>query len=122
MGQIIIPTPNIPTVTPNAMTNALGVIGAIAVLLKPILATGTVTLEQVAVAVFVAVACFFIGKQDPKMEAQIVSTIQGVVDSTVAAKLPVVLTQVRPVNALETAIVDAAASQAQPQTGITLGA
>ena len=110
-NQLVIP---VPVVTPNAMTNVMGVIGAIAVLLQPYLKTGTISLETVAIAVFVAIVCFFIGKKDPKIEAQLLGTISTIVDSTVAAKLPTVLTKQNAVNSLETALVDAAATQAQP--------
>lgn len=109
-NQIVIP---VPVVTPNAMTNVLGILGAIGVLLQPYLKTGSINLETVAIAVFVAVICYFIGKKDPKVEAQLVSTISTIVDSTVAAKLPEALTKAQPVNALETTLVDAAASQNQ---------
>ena len=112
MTQIVIPPINVPTVTPNALTNALGVIGAIGVLLQPYLKTGSVSLETVAISIFVVVVCYFIGKKDPAAEAQFVSTIEGIVDSTLGTKLPALLTQAQPVNALETALVDAAATQA----------
>ena len=109
MNQIVIPVPN---VTPNVTTNILGVIGAIAVLLQPYLKTGTISLETIAIAVFVAVICFFVGKTDPAMEAGIVKTVSGVIDSTLATKLPALLTAAQPVNTLETALVDVAATQA----------
>jgi uncharacterized membrane protein len=110
-NQIVIP---VPVVTPNAMTNVLGILGSLGILLQPYFKTGSISLETVAIAVFVVVVCYFIGKKDPKGQAQLVNTISTIVDSTVAAKLPAALTKAQPVNALETALVDAAASQAQP--------
>lgn len=108
MGQIVIP---VPAATPNAMSNILGVLGAIGVLLQSYLKTGTVSIETVAIAVFIAAICYFIGKKDPTVEAQLVNTVQGIVDSTISAKLPAAITAARPVNALESALVDTAASQ-----------
>jgi hypothetical protein len=101
-------TVNVPTVTPNAMTNVLGVVGGIGVLLQAYVKTGgSISLETVAIAVFVALVCFFIGKADPALEAKMVDTISTVVDSTIESKLPTVLTQLNTVNALEVAAAQA---------------
>jgi hypothetical protein len=86
----------------------VGILGAIALILKPYLATGQVTLEQVAIAVFVAVVCYFIpAKPSAKDQAAMVATVSGIVDGALSSKLPAMLTQQRAVGDLVTSADDA---------------
>jgi len=106
MAQVTI---NVPTVPKDWHSTAVGLLGSIALLLKEVLATGTVTLETVAIAVFVAVVCYFIpGKDNAKDEAKLVEKITGIVNASVAAKLPPVLTKEHEVSELARSAVDVA--------------
>lgn len=102
-------TINVPSIPADWHSTAVGLLGAIALILKPLLETGHVSLQTVAIAVFVAVICYFIpAKPGAKDQAAMVETITGIVDKAVGDKLPAVLTQVRAVPELVVAADDAA--------------
>ncbi len=112
MATVTIPAPSVPA---DWHSTLLGLIGAIGLLLKQYTATGTFTYETVAVAGFVAVVCYFIpAKTGPADQAKIVDTVTGIVNSTLAGKIPAAMTTPQTVNGVESAVVDAAAAQAQP--------
>lgn len=112
MAQVTIPIPALPK---DWHSTALGLIGAIGLLLKQYTATGTFTYEGVAVAVFVAVVCYFIpAKVSPLDEGKIVDTVVGIINGTLGAKVPASVTSAQVANSLESAAVDAAAAQVPP--------
>lgn len=122
MAQVTLTLPSIPK---DWHSTVVGLLGAIGVLVQHYTQTGTVTLEQIAIAVFVAVVCYFIpAKPTPKDEAAMVATITGIVDATLGAKLPAVLTQVRTVSGTASSVVDAAVAVTTeaPQDTTTAGA
>ncbi len=108
MAQVIVTVPSVPK---DWKSTLLGIIAAIGILLKAYIATGTFTYEGVAVAVLVAVICYFIpAPLTPEEQAALTATITSTVNQVAGDKIPAVMTAPQTVNPLEQAVVDTAAN------------
>ncbi len=108
MAQVTVTVPNVPK---DWKTTLLGIIAAVGILLKAYIASGTFTLEGVAVAVLVAVMCYFIpAPLTPEEQAALTATITNTVNSVAGDKIPEVMTAPQAVNPLEQVVIDTAAN------------
>jgi hypothetical protein len=90
-NQITIPIPSLPA---DWHSTAFGLLASACYLLKIYTVAGSITLEQAAIALFVTIICYFIPAKPGKADqAKMMQTVQGIVDSTLGAKLPEILTK-----------------------------
>lgn len=115
MAQIVIPPINLPSVPKDWMSTLLGIIASVSVLVKAYIeANGHISLEVYAIAVLIAVICYFIpAKLTPAEQAALAATVATNLNAVAGAKIPAVLTEERAVSEIEKTALDVGAQLGQ---------